>query len=104
MSVQSELASLNSVGNGQLGNLSDAGQKTGLLANPGGDISMDATNSMGAFKDEETGSTERFEVREESYDFTATSSKSGSAGVMGSFAADSASGSLASINANNFSY
>jgi hypothetical protein len=106
-------ASVNAIGNGALGgSMGNAGQTTGLLASPGGDIGMDATNSMGAFQDEETGGTEKFERYEECDDFTATSSKKSSAGVMGSFAADSVADSgrtnettsLAAINSNNFKY
>lgn len=106
-------ASVNAVGNGALGgSMGNAGQTTGLNANPGADIGMDATNSMGAFVDEETGGTEMFERFEEVDDFMATSTKKSSAGVMGSFAADSVADSgranettsLASINSNNFKY
>lgn len=49
MSVNSELAALNSVGNGQLGNLPDSGVSTGFNASGYGvSFDADATNSLGS--------------------------------------------------------
>lgn len=82
--INSELKTLNATGNGLIGNMPDAGTSTGLLAGLGADLSGDATNSMGAFTDEETGGNEAFEVHEESYDFTATKGSTSAPGRMGS--------------------
>lgn len=85
MSVNKELATLNALGNGALGgSMGNAGQTTGQLANPMADIGMDATNSMGRMSAEDSGSSPYAECYEESHDFTATASKTGSAGAMGS--------------------
>lgn len=100
---QKDLATLNATGNGALtGAMGNAGTGTGLLAGLGADLGVDATNSMGAFTDEEVGSTERFEVHEESYDFTASKGSTSSPGRMGTLSTDAGS-SLREINANNFS-
>lgn len=101
--VQADLAKLNAIGNGALeGPYGNAGTATGLLAGLGADLSVDAVNSMGAISDEESGSTERFEVHEEVYDFTATQTPATNNGSMGSFSAGD-DGDLKTINANNFS-
>lgn len=78
-------AAVNAIGNGALtGSMGNAGQTTGLLASPGADIGMDATNSMGGISGD-TMSCSPFEGNEESYQFTATQSgKSAGPGRMGS--------------------
>lgn len=82
MSLMNELASLNAMGNGAIGgSMGNAGQTTGQLASPCADIGMDATNSMGSAH---APCSPAFSNCEEPGDFTATSSKSGSAGAMGS--------------------
>lgn len=49
MSVNSELAALNSVGNGQLGNLADKGTETGCEGDShGADYSGEAINRLGS--------------------------------------------------------
>lgn len=49
MSVNSELAALNSVGNGQLGNLPEKGTETGCEGDThGADYSAEAINRLGA--------------------------------------------------------
>lgn len=84
MSLTNELAKLNATGNGAIGgSMGNAGQTTGRLGNPMADIGMDATNSMGGIS-AHTQSCHAFENCEEPGDFTATASKSGSAGAMGS--------------------
>ena len=108
-------AALNAIGNGAIGgSFGNAGTTTGIQGSIGMDTGMDATNSMGRMSAEDSGSSPYTERYEESHDFTAANSNQTNVNVdaLGRINAGSISdsgrtnetGSLASINSNDFRY
>lgn len=88
MGINSELAALNGVGNGQLGNLADKGTETGCEGDAHGvSYGVDAINRLGSINaSSDTNSARRFGIDEK---INESASHPDFTGSLGSFDADS---------------